>query len=128
MLTKSRNYNAIPLKLILVLQLLKPKIHWNLKVHMFMWKKNLKIWWYWCHTTTNPPILITYVKTQAKHWCYFMPVCSIVTVVKTITLRCRRRPDALLQEAEGRSAQFWSQNVPLILTKKMSTNTLCFWS
>ena len=30
---------------------------------------------------------------------YFMPVCSIV---KTITLRCRGRPDALLHEAEGR--------------------------
>ena len=30
---------------------------------------------------------------------YFMPVCSIV---KTITPRCRERPDALLHEAEGR--------------------------
>ena len=30
---------------------------------------------------------------------YFMPVCSIV---KTITPRCRGRPDALLHEAEGR--------------------------
>ena len=30
---------------------------------------------------------------------YFMPVCSIV---KTITLRCRGRPDALLHEAEDR--------------------------
>ena len=30
---------------------------------------------------------------------YFMPVCSIV---KTIIPRCRGRPDALLQEAEGR--------------------------
>ena len=29
---------------------------------------------------------------------YFMPVCSIV---KTITPRCRGRPDALLHEAEG---------------------------
>ena len=29
----------------------------------------------------------------------FMPVCSIV---KTITPRCRGRPDALLHEAEGR--------------------------
>ena len=28
---------------------------------------------------------------------YFMPVCSIV---KTITPRCRGRPDALLHEAE----------------------------
>ena len=30
-----------------------------------------------------------------------MPVCSIV---KTITLRCRGRSDALLNEAEGNSA------------------------
>ena len=30
---------------------------------------------------------------------YFMPVCSIV---KTITPRCRGRPDALVHEAEGR--------------------------
>ena len=30
---------------------------------------------------------------------YCMPVCSIV---KTITPRCRGRPDALLHEAEGR--------------------------
>ena len=30
---------------------------------------------------------------------YFMPVCSIV---KTITPRCRGRPDALLHEAQGR--------------------------
>ena len=30
---------------------------------------------------------------------YFMPVCSIV---KTITPRCRGRPDALLHEDEGR--------------------------
>ena len=26
------------------------------------------------------------------------------------------------------SAQFWSQNVPLALTKKTSTHTLCYWS
>ena len=32
---------------------------------------------------------------------YFMPVCSIV---KTITPRCRGRPDALLHEAECNSA------------------------
>ena len=30
-------------------------------------------------------------------YCYFMPVCSIV---KIITLRCRRRPDALLYKAK----------------------------
>ena len=30
---------------------------------------------------------------------YFIPVCSIV---KTITPRCRGRPDALLHDAEGR--------------------------
>ena len=31
-------------------------------------------------------------------YCYFMPACSIV---KTITLRCHGRPDALLHEAFG---------------------------
>ena len=25
------------------------------------------------------------------------------------------------------SAQIWSQNIPLVLTKKTSTHTLCFW-
>ena len=46
-------------------------------------------------------------------WCilysYFMLVCSIV---KT--------------ENFTKSVQIWSQNVPLVLTKKMSTHTLCF--
>ena len=27
----------------------------------------------------------------------------------------------------AKSAQIWSQHVPLVLTKKMSTHTLCFW-
>ena len=43
------------------------------------------------------------LKPKSNYWhdilySYFMPVCSIV---KTITLRCRGRPDALLHEAEG---------------------------
>ena len=37
--------------------------------------------------------------TDELLYSYFMPVCSIV---KTITPRCRRRPDSLLHEAEGR--------------------------
>ena len=39
---------------------------------------------------------ILLVWTDAIVYCYFMPVCSIV---KTITPRCRGRPDALLHEA-----------------------------
>ena len=36
--------------------------------------------------------------THGIVYSYFMPVCSLV---KTITTRCRGRPDALLREAEG---------------------------
>ena len=53
---------------------------------------------------------------------YFMPVCSIV---KTITPRCRGRPDALLHEAEGllganskeRNRSFWEQILSFILKR-----------
>ena len=38
-------------------------------------------------------------KFELLVYSYSMPVCSIV---KTITPRCRGRPDALLHEAEGR--------------------------
>ena len=44
---------------------------------------------------------LTFSCDSNMHWIlysYFMPVCSIV---KTITPRCRGRPDALLHEAEG---------------------------
>ena len=39
---------------------------------------------------------------------YFMPVCSIV---KTITPRCRGRPDALLHEAEVKIPRCWKSHV-----------------
>ena len=38
----------------------------------------------------------THFGTDKVVYSYFMPVCSIV---KTITLRCHGRPDALLHEA-----------------------------
>ena len=59
---------------------------------------------YWAaHPYQLPPILIIgKIDNNAMQYLvysYFMPVCSIV---KTITPRCRGRPDALLYEAEGR--------------------------
>ena len=52
-----------------------------------------------------PRISNTFNAINASHdlgiivYSYLMPACSIV---KTITPRCRGRPDALLHEAEGR--------------------------
>ena len=58
-----------------------------------------------CRGSSEPPLLdsaITYsyfMPVSCIVYSYFMPVCSIV---KTITPRCRGRPDALLHEAKGR--------------------------
>ena len=48
----------------------------------------------------SKPCLVNLIsKDTHLVYSYVMPVCSIV---KTITTRCRGRPDALLREAEGR--------------------------
>ena len=56
------------------------------------------------HYCTQPSASCNSASGRPRHlgvivYSYFVPVCSIV---KNITLRCRGRPDALLNEAEGR--------------------------
>ena len=54
---------------------------------------------------------------------YFMPACSIV---KTITPRCRGRPDALLHEAEGRGGKA-TENWMVIFLDNMGALKRTVW-